>query len=226
MLDRIELEANQTLKEEFKEKWNEKTYQEIRSNPNDCGFTSEYLFRSANFVEFSSSAEFSTLKKLAKLDLQKETTCAELVFSCCKWFPKKEAIESLIELGKANEIEDKVVESVIKFQDHEGYSCLIGLFQTATKYKIRNKKYPTGSMLHGIEESCSYLIHLAKSANLDLDKVLNHTTKNGDTLFSDASAYSEKITRQLLIEDVQVNSVDNFFMTPFFRVRLKIDFRK
>ena len=117
-MNRIEVEANEILKRELKVKWVEETYEEIRSNPNQSGFTSRYLFLSVNFKEFSSSAETSTLLKLAKLDVQKETTIAELVFSCCKWFPKKEAIKSLIELRKENE--EKVVESVFKFQDHEG----------------------------------------------------------------------------------------------------------
>ena len=114
----IDSKANETLKRKLKESWKEKTYQDIRSDPNLSGFTSEYLFKSANYKEFSSSADISTLVKLAKLDLKKGTTIPELVFSCCQWFPKKQAIESLIELGKQNENEKKAVESVFDFQNH------------------------------------------------------------------------------------------------------------
>ena len=84
-----------------------------------------------------------------------------------------------------------------------------------------------------IEESCLFLIQLAKSASLDLDKILNQATKTGQTLFANASIYSEKITKQLLTETdinekkiVKVNSIDKFFMTPFLRVRLGTGFRE
>ena len=225
MLDRIEIEANEILKQELRVKWDEKSHEKIRRDPNYYGFSSVYLCQSANFKAFSSSVKISTLLKLTKLDRQKGTTIPELIFSCCKWFPKKEAIASLIELAKESENEEKVVKGVFEFQDHEGFNCLISLFQMATKYRNRNNgKYPSGPMLDYIEESCSFLIQLAKSAQLDLDSILNHTTKSGKTLFAEASFYSEKITKQLLIENVRVNSIDNMFMTPFFRVRLKISF--
>ena len=225
MLDRIEIEANEILKQELRVKWDEKTYEEIRLEPHYSGFTSVYLYTSANFKEFTSSAKSSTLLKLAKLDLQKGTTIPELVFSCCKWFPKKEAIESLIELGKECGSEEKVVEGVFEFEDHEGFNCLIVLFIMASWYRNKNNwKYPSGPILDYIEESYSFLIQLAKSAQLDLDKILNHTTESGKTLCSEASFYSEKITKQLMIENVQVNSIDDMFITPFSRVRSKFYF--
>ena len=161
--------------------------------------------------------------KLVKLDLRKGTTLFELIL-CCKWFPKKAAIQSLIELGKEIQSEEKVVGGVFQFQDQQGVSCLSGLFEMANAYRNATKQYPSGPMLVDIEESCAYLIQLAKSAKLDLNKILNHTDKVGQTLFSRASNYSEKMTKQLLMENVRVNSVDVLFVTPFFRVRLKIDF--
>ena len=96
----------------------------------------------------------------------------------------------------------------------------------ATKYRNRNDfKYPSGPMLCNIEESILFLVQQAKDNNLDLDKTFNHMTKDGTTLFFYASIFSEKITRQLLNEEVvRVNSIDLRFVTPFFRVRLKVDF--
>ena len=220
----IDAEANQILKCELGENWDEKTYEEIRLKSRQCGFSSKYLFLSAKFTEFSSCAKTSTLLKLAKVDLQKGTKIHEIVFCCCNWFPKREAIEGLLEHGKT--IEKKVIESVFEFQNHEGLNCLIVLFDLATKYRNKNKqKYPSGPMLVEIEKSCSYLIDLAKSADLDLDTILNHTTKSGDTLFLQASVFSEKITQKLLMEGVRVNSIDYYFVTPFFRVRSETDFR-
>ena len=225
-MEKIDAEGNKILKQELKEKWNEKSYEEIRKDPNDCGFTSEYLWATANFEEFSSSAKISALLKLAKLDLKRKTTIGELIFACCKWFPVKAAIKSLIELVKENESEEKVARSVFEFKNQNGANCLTVIFDMATKYRNRTDGYPTGPMLGEIEESCLFLIQLAKSAKLDLDKILNHTTKSGDTLFSDASVYSEKITAHLLTQNVQVNSINDLFVTPLFGVRLRVDFLK
>ena len=165
--------------------------------------------------------------ELAKLDLQKGTKIPELIFNCCQSFPKKEAIEKLIELGKQTETDEEVAKSVLEFLNHEGFSCLTITFNTANGYRSSNSGlYPSGQKLRDIEKSVFYLIDLAKRFNLDLKKILNHPTKNGNTLFSSASIYSETITRRLLEENVQVNSVDHQFLTPFFRVRMIFLFPK
>ena len=96
----------------------------------------------------------------------------------------------------------------------------------STVYRIENNyKYPSGPMLLDIEESCLYMIEVAKSS--DWEKTLNHTTKTGETLFFTASIYSEKVTNRLLQEPMlQVNSITEKFMTPFLNVRLKVYFLK
>ena len=229
----IDAKANEILKRELKEKWVETTYDEVlQLDPSSFGFTSEYLYLSASAEHFSSSAKVSTLVELAKLDLQRKTVIAQLVFSCCKMFPKKQAIKSLIQLGR--ESDENVIERIFDFQNHQGQSCLTVIFDIATQYRNKNNnEYPSGPMLVDIEDSYKFLIQLVKSAELDLYTILNHTAKNGDTLFLRASMYSEKMTKQLLKETnahkekiVQVNSIDSRFMIPFFRVRLKIDFRR
>ena len=42
-MDRIDAEANEILNRELKEKWQEKKYDDFAVNPNDYGFTNEYL---------------------------------------------------------------------------------------------------------------------------------------------------------------------------------------
>ena len=116
-MDRIDAEANKILKRELQERWDEETYVEIRREPSQYGFMGVYLWKTANLLEFSCSAEIPTMLKLAEFDLQKGTTITELVYSCCQRFPKKEAIESLIRLGKQKESEEKVVERVFEFQN-------------------------------------------------------------------------------------------------------------
>ena len=216
----INAQANEILKRELTHKWTETTYEDIREDCYSFGFTCEYLFASANYDSLSSSAETSTLAKLATFDLQKGTSIPKLVFSCCKWFPMREATESLIKLRKENQTEEEVVKGIFGFQDHEGDNCLTVLFQMAVWYKLKNNAvFPSGPMLCDIEDTCLFLIQKAKSYKLDLAKILNHTTKHGNTLFSDASAYSETITKYLLAEkDVRVNSIDDKFLTPFTRV--------
>ena len=223
MLDRIDAIANEIMKQERIFGTDENiSYALIRRRPDFCGFTSLYFYESANFTKFSSSADISTMLKLAKLDLMKGTQIAELVFSCCKWFPKKKAIQSLIELGgqRYNGSEDKVVKSVMKFQSHEGINCLIGLFQTPIAYNTENDLQDEfGLVFRDLEESCLYLIQLVKDLKLDSKKILNHTTLNGTTLFNLATCYSEKITKLLLDENIQVNSINHQFVTPSFEVR-------
>ena len=134
------------------------------------------------------------------------------------FFPKKEALAKLIELGKQNETGEKLAKSVLEFQDHEGFTCPIIVFNLATVCRNRTDEYLSGRKLRDIEESCEFLIDLAKCFKLDLNKILNMTTKSGNTLFSRASMYSETVTRRLLEENVLVNSVNQTFGTPFFRV--------
>ena len=225
--DRDYAQATEILDQKLGENWEGETFEDIRLNRNLSGFTSRYLFLSANYEEFTSDAEIPILLKLGELDLKKGARVPELVFSCCKWFPKKDAIQSLIQLRDESDTEEKVVKSVIEFQDHEGLNCLIGLFQMASWYRNRTEEYPSGPMLREIDESCLYLIQLSKDFKLDLSKVLNRTAKNGNTLLSEASVFSENVTEYLLAEkDIRVNSIDDTFITPFFRVRFKVDLSK
>ena len=223
MLDRIDAEANFLLLHELKE-WNILTYQQVRFIPTSYGFTSEYLCISGlnTYMEdFVFSTKIPIMLQLAELDLQKETTIAELVFSCCQYYPKKEAIEKLVELGKQKRNEKEVVRSLFEFRNNEDFNCLIVLFGTANIYRIKTGSFIDGPVLFDIENSCKYLIELAKTYELDLEKILNQVTKDAVTLFQLASTYSEEITEYLLKEAVAVNTVDILFMTPLFRVSLK-----
>ena len=220
-IDWCNCKANDILKRELGKGW---THEWLRSL-GWFGYTDWYLFESANVEELSSSAKIEVMLKLAVLDLRKGTELAEMFFRCCWFFPKKEALQKLIELAKQSETE-KVVKSVLEFQNRQGSTCLIQLFQMANEHKNRTGKDSSGSMLLDMGESGVYLIDLAKGFNLDLKKILNHTTKNGQTLFSTASNYSKTLTRRLLEENVHVNSVDHKFMTPSFKVRLFLKMAK
>ena len=222
--DSIYAEATQILYNEING-WEGSTYEEItQHSSHPTGFANAYLILSANFEEFTSSAKIPIMLKLAELDLLKGTTTEELVYSCCHFLPKKEALQKLIELGSRNESEHAVARSVLEFQRHQDYTCLIILFSMATRYRKETRKYPTDQMMREIEECCLYLIELGQSFDLDLENILNKTTKSGNTLFDQAAAFSERLAQRLLEESVKVNSIDGFFITPFFRVRLFVSF--
>ena len=63
-------------------------------------------------------------------------------------------------------------------------------------------------MVQAIEESFFFLIELAKSINLDLDKFLNQTSKTGDTLLTQTAAFSEAVTCFLLKKKIKVRQND------------------
>ena len=81
--DEVDEEANEILKRELGDKWNPQwTYEKLRSD-GGYGYTNTYLYKSANYEEFSSSAKIEVMLELAKLDLKKGTTIPESIFSCC-----------------------------------------------------------------------------------------------------------------------------------------------
>ena len=194
-MDEIDKEANKILERELKENWSCETYENIRTKLSHCGFTQVYLL--AKRGKFASSVKIEVMLQLAKLDLQKRTTIPELMFSCCSLFPKKVALEKLIELRNYDK---EVVKSVLEFQNHEGLTCLSVMHD-------RENQYP--SMLRDIEECNAYLIDLAKFFNLDSKKVLDQTAEN-------------RTTTRLLEENLQIDSVNDAFITPFFKVISKI----
>ena len=67
----------------------------------------QYLEESVNLKEFSSSADITTMLKLAELDLENGISIGDLFECCCECFPKKEALEKLIELAKRSESESR-----------------------------------------------------------------------------------------------------------------------
>ena len=221
--DRIYAQAARILNEEVGEKWKGWTYEQIRSTIYIdgyhnvlSGFLAVYFYLSINQRNFTSSARIPIIVELAKHDLQKGSTIPEIVFSCCRYCPKKDALQKLIELGKESETANETAKSVLEFENHQGFTCMQSLFHLANISAKVDKNL--GSMLSDVEESCEYLIDLAKFHNLDSTKYLNHTSKNGWTLFFQASKYSESITKRLLEENVHVNSVSDFFQTPEFEV--------
>ena len=221
--DTIYCQATGILDRELGDKWGGLAYEIIRSKTDGYGYSDAYLMLSQNSEQFSSSAKIPIMIELAKLDLQVGTSIPELVLNCCRFLPAKEALQKII--GKETQSEESVAKSIFEFENHENYDCLIGLFHTATRYKNLTENYPSGPMLSHIEESFFFLVELARANNLELDQIFNRTTKNGGTLFDKASTFSENITRFLLEENVKVNSIDDFFRTPYFRVRPEIIFR-
>ena len=116
-MDEIDKEANEILKPELKDKWDGRSYTELRSL-GWYGYAQLYLVELANFERFSSSVKIEVMLKLAALDLRKGTKYPELVFMSCWYFPKKEALEKLVELAKqsvADWLHKEVAKSILEF---------------------------------------------------------------------------------------------------------------
>ena len=94
-------------------------------------------------------------------------------------------------------------------------------FDMMTQYKNRNNEnFPSAStgLFSEIEATIEYLIRLGDQYNLNMDEILNHKAKDGKTLFYKAAIYSEKLAKILIQRNVKVNTVDDKFMIPIFRV--------
>ena len=147
------------------------------------------------------------------------TNIPELVFTCCNFCPKKQFIEGIINLEKTIEISE-LVESIFDFKNEYGYNCMIVSFNMMEWHKNETGNVPDSSleMFNEIESTVLYFIKLAVDNNLNLDKILNWVTENGETLFFRASFYSESLALELLSRNVDVKTVDNLFITPLFQV--------
>ena len=88
-------------------------------------------------------------------------------------------------------------------------------------YIAETNQFPDSSteMFNESESLFIYLLQLAEQNNVDLDSVINNTDRGGQSLFFKASAFSEKISLELIKRNVKVNRIDNELITPSFRVR-------
>ena len=216
--DRVYAEATVIMDREI-DKWDGWSYEDVRLNPNFMGFSVMYLYELIDYKVGQSSAKIPIMLKLAKLDLQKGTTIPELMFSCCKFLPKKQALQSLFNLEQRAEKRRQLTRKIFEFSNHNGYNCFIGLLDMATLYNNQTKKLAEGILLRDIEECFWYLIDLATTYNLNLDKVFRHTTKDGVTFLHQASYFSENIMWYLLNRNVPVNPINYVFETVGYRVR-------
>ena len=73
-------------------------------------------------------------------------------------------------------------------------------------------------MFNEIESTIFYLIKLAEDNKLDMDKILNWVTEDGQTLFWNAAFYSESLALELLTRNIDVKTVDHLFQIPCFKV--------
>ena len=88
-------------------------------------------------------------------------------------------------------------------------------------YQRNNQNLPSASndLFRENEATVEYLIQLADQHKLNTRQILNHKGKDGTTLFYLAAYFSEKMAKILIQRnDVEVNTVDQLFMTPEFRV--------
>lgn len=213
-----DLEANALLVEELGEKAADVFHDQLR----ELGFSSYavyYMFKKRDVKTLTNSANLDTILKFAKFDQALGTTIPELILYCCRHAPKKEFIKKLFSLDTTSD-KATAVKKVLDYTDKIGSNCLMNCFDLAVGYSQETGDLPelTTGMMAEIENTIQFLIKLGNMKRVDMKSVLNHTTKEGSTLFLLASYYSEKLTYQLLHRRVDVKTVNFSFLTPSFRV--------
>ena len=114
----------------------------------------------------------------------------------------------------------KLVESIFDYKNKNGSNCMLISFEMMNRYNIETGNFSDSSMpmFNEIESTLFYLIKLAEDNKLNMDKILNWTANDGETLFKSAAWYSESLATELLKRNVDVKTVDNLFQTPSFEV--------
>ena len=88
-------------------------------------------------------------------------------------------------------------------------------------YTIETKRLPDSSivMFNEIESLFIYMLQLAERNNINMNQLIKNTTEAGRSILYDATLHSEKISHELIKRKVKVNSINNEFRTPVFKVR-------
>lgn len=170
----------------------ELSYEKLRKNGRCSGYAAFYMFKKRDAKTLTTSANLDTMMKFAQLDRVLGSTIPEMIFDCCLHAPKKEFISKLISLDTTSD-KSTVVKNVLNYTEENGSNCLIQCFGMAIDYANENdaSPKPTTGMMTEIEDTILFLIVMGELNNVDMNRVLNHTAKNGTTLFDSASRYSE-----------------------------------
>ena len=106
------------------------------------------------------------------------------------------------------------------FADTKGNNCLLAVFNMLEGYYFEPGNCPDSNLpfFNEIESTVFFLIKWAEDNNLNMDAILNWTSKNGKTLFWFATLFSEQLALNLLKRNVNVKTVDDLFSIPTFRV--------
>ena len=87
-------------------------------------------------------------------------------------------------------------------------------------YCSQARKFPDSSMpmFNEIQSIALSLIKMAEDNKLNMNDILNWAANDGQTLFWNATMFSELLANELLKRNVAVKRVDYLFQVPSFRV--------
>ena len=214
--DKALVEAKALLKQELGKN---RTYEQLR-NLKYNGYADYYLQQKKEHETLTTKADLNTMIQFARFDYTLGATIAEMIFDCCKHAPKKEFVENILALDKTTD-KATLVTSLFDYKSKNGANCLIVSFAMPIWYRNKTGAAPdaTTGLMPEINKTIRYLIKLGDDHKVDMARVLNQTTKTGQTLFMGASSFSEEVASDLLRRRcVDVNTVNNIFMTPSFKV--------
>ena len=211
--------ASKLLRHELGDRYNGWTYTKMKSK-NHIEYSTYYLILTANLNTCSTSAKLETLMELVEIDLEKGTSIPKIVFNFCKYAPLMKFVKMIMKCGK-NQNMDQLVNDVLNYKNDDGFNCLMISTDLIVKYNNINGKDPddTNEVKRQAGEVIHYLIELGLKHGVDMMNVLNATANGGETLFMIMTFHCYKKVAELLMNTgVLVNSIDQYFQIPSFRV--------
>ena len=146
-----------------------------------------------------------------------DTTIAEIVFAICAFYPKKEIIELVLETTNEKD-KTALISSIFEYENYTGHNCLLVALNFVMKCNDGNVLYPESPVIKDTEATVRHLIRLGDDKNLKMMDILNHTRKDGVTLFHLSSVFIPSLANTLLERKVNVKTVDRIFITLSFKV--------
>ena len=113
---------------------------------------------------------------------------------------------------------NEMMTKIFEYQDKAGRNCLIACYFTLSKYVEKGNNPHQTPMKKNIEEAIEFLIGMGCDNGVEMDKVINHVTKNGWTLFFMSTLVSEKVSLLLIRINIKVNEITCLFQTVHFQV--------
>lgn len=187
------------------------------------GYTHLYLSATVNRDLCSTQARGEVIKELAQCDLEKGTQLNKIVFECCALAPMKEIIEEVIanafSMTEYDEPSGKMIAEILECKNENGINCLMNCFELLIHYANTGNDPKETAMKKAVEETIQFLLEIGRDNGVEMTRVINHTTEDGQTLIQQSTGLSLKVSSILMAMNVRTNTIDGTFQTVNFKVK-------